>query len=236
MTSLFIIARTWRQPRCPSADEWIRKLCYIYTVEYYSAIKNNTYESVLMRWMRLEPIIQCEVSHKYKQQYSILTDMCGILKDGSNNPIICRTEKETKRYISDFWTLWEKARVGWSERIALKQVYSQGWNRSPAQAGCMRRVLRAGALGRPRGMGWGGRWEEGSGWGTHVNPWLIHVNVWQKPLQYCKVISLQLIKISGKKKEKKCCPVFGQFDFVYPPRSGLYNFNNNKTLSRWGFS
>ena len=46
-------------------------------------------------------------------------------------------------------------------------------------------------------MGWGRRWEAGSGWGTHVNPWLIHVNVWQKPLQYCKVISLQLIKIMG---------------------------------------
>ena len=63
----------------------------------------------------------------------------------------------------------------------------------------MRQVLRAGALGRPRGMGWGGRWEGGAGWGTHVNPWLIHVNVWQKPLQYCKVISLQLIKINEKK-------------------------------------
>ena len=66
--------------------------------------------------------------------------------------------------------------------------------------GCMRRVLGPGALGRPRGMGWRGRWERGSGWGTHVNPWLIHVNVWQNPLQYCKVISLQLIKINGKKK------------------------------------
>ena len=53
-------------------------------------------------------------------------------------------------------------------------------------------VLGAGALGRPRGMGWGGRWERGSRWGTHVHPWLIHVNVWQKPPQYCKVISLQL--------------------------------------------
>ena len=63
----------------------------------------------------------------------------------------------------------------------------------------MRQVLRAGALGRPRGMGWGGRREEGLGWGTHVNPWLIHVNIWQKPLQYCKVISLQLIKINEKK-------------------------------------
>ena len=65
----------------------------------------------------------------------------------------------------------------------------------------MRKVLRAGALGRPRGMGWGGRWEGGSGWGTHVNPWLIHVNVQQKPLQYSKVISLQLIKINGKKNK-----------------------------------
>ena len=71
----------------------------------------------------------------------------------------------------------------------------------PAQVGCMRQVLRAGALGRPRGIGWRGSWEGGSGWGTHVNPWLIHVNVWQKPLQYCKVFSLQLMKINGKKKK-----------------------------------
>ena len=69
----------------------------------------------------------------------------------------------------------------------------------------MRQVLGAGSLGRPRGMGWGGRWEGGSGWGTHVNPWLIHVNVWQEPLQYCKVISLQLIKINGKKNSPKAC-------------------------------
>ena len=67
----------------------------------------------------------------------------------------------------------------------------------------MRQVLRAGALGRPRRMGWGGRLEGGLGWGTHVTPWLIHVNVWQKPLQYCKVISLQLIKINEKKNLKK---------------------------------
>ena len=67
----------------------------------------------------------------------------------------------------------------------------------------MRQVLRAGALGRLRGMGWGGRWEGGSGWGTHVNPWLIHVSVWQKPLQYYKAISFQPIKINDKKKKKK---------------------------------
>ena len=108
-------------------------------------------------------------------------------------------------YRTDFWTLWEKARVGCSERIALKQVYYQGWNRSSAQVGCMRQVLRSGALGRPRDMGWGGRLEGGLGWGTHVNPWLIHVNVWQKPLQCCKVISLQLIKINEKKKKESAC-------------------------------
>ena len=66
MAALFIIARTWKQPRCPSADEWIRKLQYIYTMEYYSAIKNNAFESVLMRWMKLEPIIQSEISQEKK--------------------------------------------------------------------------------------------------------------------------------------------------------------------------
>ena len=62
ITALFIIARTWKQPRCPSADKWIRKLWYIYTMEYYSDIKKNSFESVLKRWMKLEPIIQSEVS------------------------------------------------------------------------------------------------------------------------------------------------------------------------------
>ena len=70
ITALFIIARTWKQPRCPSAEEWIRKLWYIYTMEYYSAIKKNTFESVLMRWKKLEPILQSEVSQKEKHQYS----------------------------------------------------------------------------------------------------------------------------------------------------------------------
>ena len=57
IAALFIIARTWKQPRCPSTDEWIKKLRYIYTMEYYSAIKRNVFESVLVRWMNLEPII-----------------------------------------------------------------------------------------------------------------------------------------------------------------------------------
>ena len=73
IAALFIIARTWKQPRRPSTDEWIRKLWYIYTMEYYSAIKKNTVESVLMRWIKLEPIIRSEVSQKEKHQYNILT-------------------------------------------------------------------------------------------------------------------------------------------------------------------
>ena len=75
---MFIAARTWKQPRCPSADECIRKPWYIYTMEYYSAVKKNTFESVLKRWMKLDPIIQSEVSQKEKHQYSILMHIYGI--------------------------------------------------------------------------------------------------------------------------------------------------------------
>ena len=78
IAALFIIARTWKQPRCPSADEWIRKPWYIYPMECYSVIKKSSFESVLMRWMKLEPIIQSEVSQKEKYQYSILTYIYGI--------------------------------------------------------------------------------------------------------------------------------------------------------------
>ena len=78
IAALFIIARTWKQLRCPSADEWIIKLRSIYTMEYYSAIKKNAFESVLMRWMKLEPIIQREVSQKEKHQFSIVTHIYGI--------------------------------------------------------------------------------------------------------------------------------------------------------------
>ena len=78
IAALFIIARTWKQPRRPSADEWIRKRWYVYTMEYYSAIKKNTFESVVMRWMKLEPTIQSEVRQKEKHQYSILMHIYGI--------------------------------------------------------------------------------------------------------------------------------------------------------------
>ena len=85
IAALYIIARTWKQHRCPwrqpiclSTDEWIKKLWYIDTMEYYSATKRNTFESVLMRWMNLEPIIQNEVSQKEKDKYRILLHIYGI--------------------------------------------------------------------------------------------------------------------------------------------------------------
>ena len=159
-------------------------------MEYYSAIKKNTFESVLMRWMKLEPIIQSEVSQKEKHQYSILTHIYGFRKMVMMT--LYARQLKRHRYKEDFWTLWDKARVGWFERIALKYVYYHMWNGSPVQVWHMNRAFKASALGLPWGMGWGGRWEGGSGWGTHVHPWLIHVSVWQKPLQYCKAISLQL--------------------------------------------
>ena len=94
MSALFTIVRTWKLPRCPSADESIKKLWYIYTVEYKLAIKKNTFESVLMRWMKLEPMIQSEVSQKEKHQYSILMHIYGIKKDGNDNPV-CETARDT---------------------------------------------------------------------------------------------------------------------------------------------
>ena len=72
IAALFTIAKAWKQPRCPLPDEWIKKLWYIYTMEYYSAIKRNAFESVLIKWVKLEPIIQSEVSQKKKDKYHIL--------------------------------------------------------------------------------------------------------------------------------------------------------------------
>ena len=78
IAALFTIAKTWKQPRCPSTDKWIKKLWYIYTVECYSAIERNAFESVLMRWLNLEAIIQCEVSQKEKDKCRSLMHIYGI--------------------------------------------------------------------------------------------------------------------------------------------------------------
>jgi len=78
ITALFTIARTWRQPRCPWADEWMRNLWYIYTIEYYSNINKNAFESVLIRWMKWEPILQGKLNQKEKHQCNILMHLYGI--------------------------------------------------------------------------------------------------------------------------------------------------------------
>ena len=78
IAALFTIARTRKQPKCPSTDEWIKKMWYIYTMEYYSAIRRNKIELFVVRWMDLESVIQSEVSQKEKNKYYMLTHMYGI--------------------------------------------------------------------------------------------------------------------------------------------------------------
>ena len=78
IAALFTIARTWKQPTCPSLDEWIKKMWHIYTMEYYSAIKRNEIEVFVVRWMELESVIQSEVRQKEKNKYSMLTHIYGI--------------------------------------------------------------------------------------------------------------------------------------------------------------
>ena len=78
IAALFTIARSWKQPKCPSTDEWIKKMWYTYTMEYYSAIKRNEIGSFVETWMNLETVIQSEVSQKEKNKYYILTHICGI--------------------------------------------------------------------------------------------------------------------------------------------------------------
>ena len=95
MATLFTIVKTWKQPKCPSADEWTKKLWYIYTMGYYSAIKRNAFESVLMRWMNLECNKQSEGSQKEKNKYHILMNIYGIYKDGTDEPA-CRGALETQ--------------------------------------------------------------------------------------------------------------------------------------------
>ena len=102
IAALFIIARTWKQSRCSLTDEWVMKLWYIYT--------RNTFESILIRWMNLEPIIHSEVSQKEKDKYPILTHIYGIQRNGSEE-FIYRAAMEKQTYKTDLWT-WGEGRRG----------------------------------------------------------------------------------------------------------------------------
>ena len=93
--ALLTIARTWNQPRHPLTDEWIKKLWYIYTVEYYSVIKRNELESVELSWMNLELVIQSEVSQKEKNKYVCVCIYRENLENGTDEPM-CRVRIETQ--------------------------------------------------------------------------------------------------------------------------------------------
>ena len=101
--ALFTRARTWKQPKCPMIDEWIKKIWYIYTVEYYSAIKKNEIGSFVEMWMDLETVIQSEVNQKEKNKYRILTYICRIQKNGTDE-LVCKAEIETQMQRTNVWT------------------------------------------------------------------------------------------------------------------------------------
>ena len=99
----FTIARSWKQPKCPSTDEWIKMMWYIHTTEYYSAIKRNEIGSFVETWMDLETVIQSEVSQEEKNKYRILMHICGIQKNGTDEPF-CKAEIEKQMQRTNVWT------------------------------------------------------------------------------------------------------------------------------------
>ena len=112
IATLFTMARSWKQPKWPLTDEWIKKMQYIYTMEYYSAIKRNEIGSFVEMWMDLETVIQSEVSQKEKNKYHILTHICGIQKNGIDEPV-CKTEIETQMQRINVWTPRRESGGGW---------------------------------------------------------------------------------------------------------------------------
>ena len=121
IATLFARARALKQPRSPLTDEWIKRLWYTYTMEYYSAIKRKIFESVL-RWMNLEPVIKSELSQKEKNKYHVLKHMYGIQKYGTDEPI-CTAAVEMQMQRTDWGTQLGKEKVGQMERVAWKHIH-----------------------------------------------------------------------------------------------------------------
>ena len=111
IAALFTRARSWKQPKYPLTDEWIKKKWFIYTMEYYSPIKRNKTESFVEMWMDLETVIQSEVSQKEKNKYRILMHICGIQKNGTDEPV-CKEEIETQMQRTNVWTPSRKSGGG----------------------------------------------------------------------------------------------------------------------------
>ena len=112
IAALFTIARSWQQPKCPLTDEWIKKMWYIYTMEYYSAIKRNEIGSFFETWMDLETVIQSEVSQKEKNKYRILTHIRGTQKNGTDE-LVWRADVETQMQRTNVWTPRGESGGGW---------------------------------------------------------------------------------------------------------------------------
>ena len=116
-----LFTKAWKQSRYPLTDEWIKKLWYIYTMDYYSVIKRNAFESVLMRWMNLGPIIQSEVIYTEKDKYHILIHIYRVYKNGTEKFIYRATvEKQTENRFMDMGKGEERVRC--LERVTWKFI------------------------------------------------------------------------------------------------------------------
>ena len=182
IAAVFTIARTWKQPRCPWTDEWIKKLWYIYTMEYYSAIKRNIFESVLMRWMKLELVIQSKVSQKEKNKCHVLMHIYESTKMALMN-----------LFAGQQWRLGHREQTsghrGQRRGKSSMEKYTLPYVK---QIACGNLLYDSGSSNPMRsGMGWevGGSFNRE---GMCVYPWLTHADVRQKPAHYCKAIILQL--------------------------------------------
>ena len=170
-------------------------------MEYYSAIKKNTFESVLMRWMKLEPIIHSEVSQKEKTPIQYINTYIWNLERWQWRPCVQDRKKDTAVYNGlldsegegEGGMIWKNG----TETCILSCKKRIASLCSIQDIGCLGLVHGDDPEGWSREMIWGRRWEGGSGLGTHVHPWLIHVNVWQN--QY-SIVKQNKVKIKLKKK------------------------------------
>ena len=179
--ALLTIARTWKQPRCPSADEWIRKQWYIYTKEYYSGIQRNESESVLVGWMNQEACHTQWSKSEREKQMLFINAYIWYLENGPDKP--------TRRAGIETQTQQGKEKVGRIERAALTRVHFRMWNRRLVGSCVWHRELGPVLCDNLEGwvVGWGEVQEAGD---VYIYLWLIHV-AWQKPT-HCKAIILQL--------------------------------------------
>ena len=119
IAALFAIAKTWKQPKCPSTEEWIKKMWYIHTTEYYSAIKTNKIPAFLATWMDLEIVMLSKVSHTMRHQHPMLSLTCGIWKKGQTE-LLCRTDADSQT----LKTLWSLEETVWGVREC---AWAVGW-------------------------------------------------------------------------------------------------------------